>query len=277
MRELSFLQLLEMNFNLNGITAVERWWRNGNVNEYPHGRTENILAYTVYGDKLLFTDDDGKPSFSSHSGSVFFIARDCRYTSRIVTRENEMGHTFCVKFRLTDEEGEELLVRERYLYWDCAERKWVTDLFRRIVGEYLKLNVDRARVKSTAYQLLSDLLSLSQNTENVSADYCDILPAVRYIEAHYHSNTSVDELAKMCLMSNSYFRKRFSAYTGGESYTSYRNKLRIKKADELLSDPLWTIHGISEALGFYDTSHFYKIYKKFKGCLPDRDPTRERG
>ena len=274
MREISFLELLNTNFNLNGITVAERWWKNENVNDYPNGRAENVLSYTADGNKLFFSDED-TPLFTASRGAIFFISHDCRYSTKTVTDGNEMGHTFCVKFQLTDENGELFSVREKYLFWDCSENKRVAELFRRIIAEYLELHVSCAKIKSTSYEILNDLLILKQNVEAHSDEFKDILPAVKYIEEHYNLNTSVDELAKMCLMSNSYFRKRFSAYTG-KGYTDYRNQLRIKKANELLSDSMWSIHAIAQTLGFYDTSHFYRIYKQYTGTLPNRNLTKRR-
>lgn len=268
MREIGFLELLNTDFNLNGITAAERWWKNDNVNEYPDGRAENILSFTAEGSKLLFTDGE-EPLFSVHSGAIFFISHGCRYSTRTVTEGDAQGHTFCIKFHLADENGEELSIRERYLFWDCADSKRIAGLFRRIIKDYLELNVNRAKVKSTAYEIFNDLLLLSQRPTDQLDEFQDILPAVRYISEHYNRNTSVDELARMCAMSNSYFRKRFSAYSG-KGYTDYRNRLRIQKANELLCDSMWSIGAIAQALGFYDTSHFYKIYKQYTGSLPDR-------
>lgn len=270
MREISFLQLTNENFNINRITTAERWWKNENVNNYPNGRSENVLSYTAEGGKQLFADGSNNPIFSAPRDAVLFISQDCRYSSKTITENDKQGHTFCVKFKLVDEDGEELCIREKYLFWNCSSNEKLVGLFRKIISQYLALTVNYAKVKCTAYQILNTLLEISQSKGKELSDFEDILPAIKYIESNYNLNTSVDELAKMCLMSNSYFRKRFCAFTGGDSYTNYRNKLRIKKAEELLSDSMWTINAISQVLGFYDTSHFYKIYRKFTGKVPNR-------
>ncbi|MBQ2118450.1 MAG: helix-turn-helix domain-containing protein, partial [Clostridia bacterium] len=64
------------------------------------------------------------------------------------------------------------------------------------------------------------------------------------------------------------FRARFKQFSGGLSPSEYRNRLRVRKAQELLSSSLWTTDLIAETLGFYDTSHFYRIYKKYTGKTP---------
>ena len=94
-----------------------------------------------------------------------------------------------------------------------------------------------------------------------------ILPAVEHIESHPELNTSVSELANLCFLSESYFRVQFRGHFGC-SPTDYRNRLRVEKAQELLDSSLWTTELIAEKLGFCDTSHFYRVYKKIMGTTP---------
>jgi AraC-like DNA-binding protein len=101
----------------------------------------------------------------------------------------------------------------------------------------------------------------------IPPDFHAILPAIQYIEEHPSENTTVPELAAMCFLSESYFRARFRAFAGC-SPTDYRNRLRVGKAKELLQSSLWTTDLIAEALGFYDTSHFYRVYKRVTGQTP---------
>ena len=64
MSKLSFLDLNHADVSLTSISSVERWWKRGNKNEYPEGRTENILSYTIHGNKEIYgnTAQEIKPT-----------------------------------------------------------------------------------------------------------------------------------------------------------------------------------------------------------------------
>ena len=121
-------------------------------------------------------------------------------------------------------------------------------------------------VKARMYELLH-LLCLKKSDRGLSKAARQILPAVEHIEKYPELNTSVTELAAMCFLSESYFRVQFRGHFGC-SPTDYRNRLRVEKAQELLDSSLWTTELIAEKLGFCDTSHFYRVYKKIMGTTP---------
>ena len=48
----------------------------------------------------------------------------------------------------------------------------------------------------------------------------------------------------------------------------YINRSRVEKAKELLNTSEITLEDISEQLGLYDTSHLYKLFRKYTGTTP---------
>ena len=88
-----------------------------------------------------------------------------------------------------------------------------------------------------------------------------------YIENNYLENTHVSELAKMCHVSEGTFRRLFMEYKG-ETPVKYRNKLRIKKAFELLKSGEYTVAEAAEAAAIPDAAYFSKLFKKFMGFNP---------
>ena len=97
-----------------------------------------------------------------------------------------------------------------------------------------------------------------------------IAPALLYMDSHVGENIPVSHLAKLCLMSETAFRRAFREQTG-MSPVQYKIHSRINKAKVLLqSSEEIAIEEIAESLGFYDLSYFYKTFVSFTGTTPSR-------
>ncbi len=269
MDNITFLSLMQTDICINDISCVEYNWKNSITNEYPCGRDQNILSFTMGGTKKLFLPKNGEIVFEAFGASVFFIAKNTPYiTEAVVKNKFETGYTVCIKFGLTDKFGNEIILSDKYLMWDNVNVELYRLWFQKIMNDYMPLHPDLFKIKSTVYRLLDELSCSMKELVHMQEGYDDLLPALMYLENNLKDNISTDALAKMCYMSTDHFRRRFKAYTGGVCFTDYKNRLRIEKAQELLENPMWSISLISEALGFYDTAHFYRVYKKYTGSTP---------
>lgn len=56
--------------------------------------------------------------------------------------------------------------------------------------------------------------------------------------------------------------------TTGLTIGQYLTEIRIKRAEELLSDPQWKLYQIAEMVGYEDANYFAKTFKKKTGMLP---------
>ena len=270
MRELSLEELMRTSVNVTGVSAVEQYWKDGNLNlHHEEGRLENVLSYTIKGKRVIKEHQDSSVIFVLEPSDIVFISQGAPYVSHTVLEEGEdMGHTACIKFKLLDDAGEEIIIKEKYMTWHDDKTGSVRKLFSRIFDCYLSLSSNIHNIKSALYEILSSMGAHIMESSAVPEEYSALLPAIKYIEENLGENTSIGELASMCFLSESYFRTRFKAFSGGVSPADWRNRLRIEKSKELLTSSLWTTEMIAETLGFYDTSHFYKIYKKVTGELP---------
>ncbi len=88
-----------------------------------------------------------------------------------------------------------------------------------------------------------------------------------YIDQHSDELLRVEDLAKRCSMSYSYFAKNFKALYN-KSCKEYIEFVRICKADDMLLFTDFNLNYISQETGFTDCSHFIKTYKKLKGITP---------
>lgn len=266
MQRIDFDELLNRSFNVSKIEAVERTWRDGNVNRYPEGRGENIISYTFGGSKFI-ADYEGGAQYELSAPAVVLISKGTPYLSQtLLSGDETLGRTVCIRFALLDDNGEELCLGEPFCIWKNDHDGKLLQAFRGVLSAYLATDASPMTVKARMYELLH-LLCLKKSDRGLSKAARQILPAVEHIEKYPELNTSVTELAAMCFLSESYFRVQFRGHFGC-SPTDYRNRLRVEKAQELLDSSLWTTELIAEKLGFCDTSHFYRVYKKIMGTTP---------
>ena len=111
--------------------------------------------------------------------------------------------------------------------------------------------------------LLRDLHSANGEVQS----YGSLAPVIEHINNHYGQPIVTGDLAVLVGLSVSQFNRKFKAFTG-LSPAAYILTVRINAAKaQLLHDDL-TITQIAEDLGFYDQSHFTRLFMKNIGCSP---------
>ena len=88
--------------------------------------------------------------------------------------------------------------------------------------------------------------------------------ALAYMEAHYAEKLTLQEVADACYISQWHLSKLLNRYTE-KSFYDILNSLRIQAARELLKDPSLRIGDIGERVGYADTAHFARVFKKLTG------------
>ena len=119
---------------------------------------------------------------------------------------------------------------------------------------------------SLCFKLLCQM-ARDTNREELDANRRQIQAGLTYLESNYNQDFSVDVLAKMCNMSVSNFRRLFFACKG-MSAVDYRNRLRIRKAAELLRTGNYTVNQAAEQVGIADAKYFGKLFKRYTGTNP---------
>ena len=77
------------------------------------------------------------------------------------------------------------------------------------------------------------------------------------------------ELAQMCGVSETYFRRIF-LNAKGCSPIDYINNLKLSRAKELLGSGMYSISEVAEQSGFHDESYFSRFFKKQTGVAPSK-------
>ncbi|OUS01041.1 AraC family transcriptional regulator [Flavobacteriales bacterium 33_180_T64] len=87
------------------------------------------------------------------------------------------------------------------------------------------------------------------------------------IKLHLHSNLTLEELAKLCHLSLSSFKREFKKEFN-DSPTNYIISKKLEKAKELLLMTDLSISEIAYEVGFNDPQYFTRIFKKRGGISP---------
>lgn len=108
---------------------------------------------------------------------------------------------------------------------------------------------------------------ISQNGTSSTSTSFPIAPALQYIDLHYMDDFKVDDLAALCKMSTSNFRRVFTD-TMGKGPLAHLNQTRIMRACTLLQVTDRSIVGICEAVGFLSLSSFNRHFSALMGQTP---------
>ena len=85
-----------------------------------------------------------------------------------------------------------------------------------------------------------------------------------YIAQHCSDKISLQEVADHCFVSQWHLSKLLNRHLG-QAFYDVLNAERIRRAKDLLEDPALRISEIAEQVGYADTAHFSRVFKKLEG------------
>ena len=88
-----------------------------------------------------------------------------------------------------------------------------------------------------------------------------------FIADNYARKLSIQDLAKAVGVSPNYLNELLQK-TIGQSITEYLHRYRVEQAKIALENPESTISWIACCSGFYDASHFIRVFREFTGMTP---------
>lgn len=142
-------------------------------------------------------------------------------------------------------------------------RNHLTALFQAILQQDTKL------VKEELVYLLLNALPTTVNQPELPLSIAQkntVQKASAYIDSHYQSKVTLDEIAEETGQNKFTLIRHFLKGTGLTPY-QYLETTRITKAKELLKDQA-NLLDISFHLGYVDQSHFTNSFKKITGLTP---------
>ena len=104
------------------------------------------------------------------------------------------------------------------------------------------------------------------DTQNVQHHYINIV--LKYMEENYGSYISLEKVADVVGLNPVYLSYLFKKIINVR-FSEYLNEIRLKKAEELLTDSTFKIGEISEQVGYKDARYFSSLFKKRTGMSPN--------
>ena len=146
---------------------------------------------------------------------------------------------------------------------DLSGRKaaWeLLDLFRVInTGETNDLDLESRAVALS--------FSIVRSTARPPRDLLSLRRACEYVHAHFAENLTLAQVARAAGVHPVYlghiFRQEF-----GETLGEYLNRIRVRAAADKLANSAAPLSDIALDLGFYDQSHFTRIFRRVTGAAP---------
>ena len=92
-------------------------------------------------------------------------------------------------------------------------------------------------------------------------------PVLEYIESHYSVAVTLEDLAQVAGMNPKYFCRVFRSLIH-HSPVDYLNFYRIEQAAYLLDSTDLPVTEVGNRCGFWESSYFTKVFKKYKSTTP---------
>ncbi|MCI6536515.1 AraC family transcriptional regulator [uncultured Eubacterium sp.] len=131
----------------------------------------------------------------------------------------------------------------------------------------------RETVKGLSLSLMMMIARLNNKldpaTEGVRQKngFDQIRPALEHIRDNFANPTKIAEIASVCHMSESHFRRLFEENMG-MTPVDYLNQVRIKKACDMIRKTGYSMEEIAVKVGFSTTSTFNRNFKRIVGTSP---------
>ena len=127
--------------------------------------------------------------------------------------------------------------------------------------------LSRVKAVSIINEFLVDIARKSSADQEPTMNNSLVSDMANYLQANYHSNISLAEMARVFSFTPNYCGRLFREMTG-ITFNDYLNNLRVKHACKLLLTSNLPIREIAFESGFNSLEYFYTTFKKFYGVTP---------
>lgn len=132
-------------------------------------------------------------------------------------------------------------------FWPCRSRSFLFELF----------------------NVLNTIHDHPYHGEQLTNRYSDELvdPVAVYLNEYYHTRITIAELTERFGIDRTSLSEKFSKSTG-MTIIEYLTKVRIRMACLMLIDTILPVSEIQYRVGYEDSAHFGRVFKKETGCTP---------
>ena len=241
--------LVDTDFNIQFLNVLQQFWRGKKEFQCIGAPKERDLFLCFYGCRATYIDKD-QNIIHAKSGDVVYSPRGSEYRVVFHDFESEDSQTVGINFLLFDRDGEEIALSDTIKVFHPTSGRALQTAQKLTNGD-----ITLSYLKKRTY-LFDIICSIDDSPSKVDEI---ISPGFSYLTKHFDEVVSISSLAKMCNVSEVYFRKKFKECLG-VSPIRYRNHLRLEKAKEYLEYGDISVQEISDLLGYSSASHFTKEF-----------------
>lgn len=110
-------------------------------------------------------------------------------------------------------------------------------------------------------------INVVEDSHQVKLDHIYIEKAKAYIDNNYFRDINMAVVSNYVSLNYSYFSSVFNKIVG-MNFSDYLNFVRVQKSKILLKNIDYKIHEISDMVGYKNSKHFTKNFKKFEKITP---------
>ena len=229
-----------------------------------------------HSDSGILEFQDAKYNFKA--GDVTLIASGTPHTTYSAPgTASRWSYLFIDLVRLVDPSVKDIFSSEMYKGFLYNSKLIVSEDQDPILAALVRESISEMQRQDANYRycvaaLLDALLSklsryIPESDAALPGQPFPIAPALRHIDSHFMESFRIDDLAALCKMSASYFRRLFTE-TMGTGPLEYLNRTRIMRACTLLQMTDNSILEICEAVGFLSLSSFNRHFSAIMGQPP---------
>ena len=182
---------------------------------------------------------------------------------QMIEKDSVIGKFLVSTLRQEGNEGQ-------YLYFNAASVIPVQNLVENMVWSIMnKQNRSNQINQYTMGLLFMQLLNRADLIDSGSIDRYEnrlVFTALKYIEDHYRDGTLTDLAAQV--NQSVYKLSRLIQAATGDNFKELLRQKRLNKAVQLLHDTNLSVSDIINAVGYDNTSYFYRVFRQTYGVSP---------
>lgn len=261
MEIIEFSKLYELDYNLSNLFAVRQIWKENSNFKMTMPRKTSCLLW-LCGCSAVYKFDNRE--LCVDRGSVIYIPKDAVYETYFFDCEVLLPSTILIEFNFCLSNGSVFKSSNFPCVLKYKTDFMIDNLFNEAADIYSLAVISTSRIKSIIYSLLSELSRSERQKSIYFRGFNTIAKGIAILENDFKNEISVKELANLCHVSESTFRRLFKEYTG-KSPIEYRIERRISYAKKLLNTGSMTVVEVALETGFDDPAYFCRVFKKQTG------------